>query len=76
MRVQDEVLLASAAIWDLDCPSAFAWLQMSDSSLADIVSSITVPVACSGSLRCRLRGYPCRTQHAHPMGWCEAGRHS
>ncbi len=36
MQEQDEVLLASATMWDWDCLSAVAWLRMEASSLAGI----------------------------------------
>jgi hypothetical protein len=49
MRVQDNVLLQTAAAWDVECPSAFPRLRKNNSNVANIVGSITV--ACAASRR-------------------------
>ncbi|MBB3020374.1 hypothetical protein FHR70_003455 [Microvirga lupini] len=43
MQVQDEVLLASAAIWDLDCPTAFNRTGIADPHAASVLCMISRP---------------------------------
>jgi hypothetical protein len=46
MQEQDEVLLASATIWDLDHPTPVASLRTRASSLMGIASSNAASVPC------------------------------
>ena len=46
MQVQDEVLLASATIWDLDCPTAVAWPRTEAPSLTGIAHPNAVLACC------------------------------
>ncbi len=48
MQEQDRVLLASATIWTLDCPTAVAWLRTEASSLTH---NDAASVPCSISRR-------------------------
>lgn len=48
MQEQDEVLLASATIWTLDCPTAVAWLCTEAPSLT---RNDAASVPCSASRR-------------------------
>ena len=47
MRVQDNVLLQTAAAWDSQCPSAFPQLRENNFNVASFVGSIAVSVACA-----------------------------
>jgi hypothetical protein len=51
MQVQDGVLLASAVIWVLDRPNAFAWMRTDAPSLTNIVASNVASITCSSSLQ-------------------------
>jgi hypothetical protein len=47
MRVQDNVLLQTAAAWDGQCPSALPRLRKINFNVASIVSPKAVSVACA-----------------------------
>jgi hypothetical protein len=49
MRVQDNVLLQTAAAWDVECPSALPRLRKNNSNVANIAGAIAV--ACAASRR-------------------------
>jgi len=51
MRVQDNVLLQTAATWDGPCPSAFPRLRKNNFNVASIVSPKAVSIACAAFRR-------------------------
>jgi hypothetical protein len=51
MQVQDGILLASAVIWVLDRPSAFAWMLTYAFIITNIVVLNAALIACSTSLQ-------------------------
>jgi hypothetical protein len=51
MRVQDNVLLRTAAAWDGQCPRAFPLLRKNNFNVASIVSPNAVSVACAAFRR-------------------------
>jgi hypothetical protein len=51
MQDQDEVLLASATIWDLNCPIAVATLRTEAASLTSIICYDAVSAPCPRSRR-------------------------
>jgi len=51
MQVQDEVLLASATIWDPGSLNAVVWLRTEASSLTGVDHSDAVSVPCAISRR-------------------------
>lgn len=61
MQEQDRVLLASATIWTLDCPTAVAWLRTEAKSLT-CYDAASTPSSVS---RRQLRALMCRR-----MGRC------